>query len=109
MGDEPGAAGPPRRRPQGFPALPVAALAVGAAAAGVLFAFAARLGFGCSLIAALTALLSAAAAFFLAIPELPNDRPALRRVAAVILAAGGAAVLLMTPFGALALVALASR
>ncbi len=67
------------------------------------------MGFGLSLIAALIALLSVAAALFLTIPELPGDRPLFLRVAAVILAAGGATVLLMTPFGAMALVALASR
>ena len=89
--------------------LPIAALTVGAAAAGVLFTFAATLGFGLSLIAAMIALLSVGAALFLAIPELPQNRPALRRTAAVILAVGGAAVVLMTPFGAMALVALASR
>jgi len=89
--------------------LPIAALTVGAAAAGVLFTFAATSGFGLSLIVAIIALLSVAAALFLTIPDLPPDRPALRRTAALILAAGGAAVVLMTPFGALVLVALASR
>jgi hypothetical protein len=93
----------------GFLWLPKAALTVGAVAAGILFTVAPGLGFGLSLMLAMIALLSVAAALFLTIPELPKERPALRRVAAVILAAGGAMVLMMTPFGAMALVALASR
>lgn len=86
---------------------PAAALGVGAAAFAFLFAFGPIWGFGLSCVVAAVALLSLTAALLLTTLNLPKDRPGLRRVAILILVLGGAAVLLMTPFGSMALAALA--
>jgi hypothetical protein len=73
-----------------------------------LFLFSRSLGPGLSLPLAMVPPFSTAAALFLAIGDLPEDRPALRRVGAILLAIGGVALLLGTPFYAMGLVALAS-
>jgi hypothetical protein len=101
---------PSRRNPPGFMGVPTMLMTLSAMLLGSLFVLGHTLGPGLHGVGvAALGLLSLAAALFLTIPELPEDRPALRRVAAVLLAAGGMAVVVMTPFGALALNWPASR
>lgn len=101
---------PRRRNPPGFMFAPAVLLSLSGLLLVLLFVLGHTLGPGlvCVGVGALV-LLSLAAALFFSIPELPQDRPALRRVGGLLLAAGGIAVVMMTPFGALWLNWLASR
>jgi hypothetical protein len=88
---------------------PAAALGLCVFLLGSLFVFGRMIGPGLSLLLAFPGLVSLAAALFLTILKLPDERPLVRRAAGVMLAVGGIAILMMTPFGAMALVALACR
>ena len=101
---------PHRRNPPGFMFAPLVLMGLSGSVLGLLFLLGHTLGPGCLGVGlAALALLSLAAALFFTIPELPQDRPALRRVAGMLLAAGGSAIVMMTPFGATWLNWLASR